>query len=466
MPTHLSVAIDKHNQQILETEYSAALIIRDRLAMIIDDLSLDDALKKEIVDKCDLTLKAMLYAENKEELILQQKRLSNLLSKLKIEADKSNDELTMTMQQFRFYQHIHTLLRKSKYNNFKDLYGKLPPGCTEVDKFKQWRIKLNELTLTNTERSFTQQKKQLLSELDLEFKDVLNNKTASSFVLIEDNIQVLNRCRQSYLEEVGDLFRIRAKMAWVFIDFAILITATVLGLAFPILGVPILALAIGSLTYATIDFTKNTLDLYSENNQQPLGNRELKERTKQKLRDKLQKKLDIDVDALLDRHLISDEAWLTEKKWLERLSYAVCIVGVVLAIVGISALLFPLGITFTAVIVGTFLSILVPTIGASIFAWQVFKQRQRLEEISNQIDQTIEQDTNDLAKSFDPPILNNIGIPAIGHVDDSLSTTAYLIKQGIMARTSNHQTDSAQVISSPINKFTDDEKIDDDDYQP
>ena len=144
MPTHLNLAIGEHNQQILETEYSAALIIRDRLEVIIDDLllqsSIDDraSLKKEIIGKCDDTIKAMLYAENKEELILQQKRLTNLLIRLKIEADKSLEhQLTMTMQQFRFYRHIHTLLRKSKHNSFEALYEKLPSRCTEAAEFEQ-----------------------------------------------------------------------------------------------------------------------------------------------------------------------------------------------------------------------------------------------------------------------------------------------------------------------------------------
>lgn len=433
--------IEIMNQSAIELEYSAVIIIHATFKSLLDELLLDaeDALKDELVQRCNASLKAMLYAESIEDFFLQKKRMNEWLTLLKKKADLLlGNKLDSSLDEYRFHQTLHDLLTHSDANSFRDMYFKLPKKHTETAEFIEWKESLDSLDQTSTEDEFDKKKCALIQELDEVFASPLNNTVARDLVIIEDNFRNLQRSRLAYLKNTNDRYKILGKFSWVSIDYGLLIFAIVVGLGFNPLGVPLLGLAIASLVYAVLDLLHNSTELYEETIDKQFGNSEIQTATKKPLIEQFQKDLGIDLSELFDKQTSNNQSWLSETKILRMLCFGASFVGGLLAASGLALLMFPtLGLPFYVFILTTILGIVVSSVGAGSIYWNIYQNQQHLRTTKEQVISDITEDTDTLEAAFENLLPAEQTTPLTHHNDQHLTSTAYLMEEEIMSTTSS-----------------------------
>lgn len=402
MAQHLTEEIYQFNQQALQQELTAALIIHDQLVAITEDIAANyhsdqtQELQKRILDIAGQSLKGMLHADSTETFIMHQHRLTRLLTTIKEKLALEGD-FDQALEDYRFFHHIHRVLRNATLKTGKDLLGDLPLWFKSHSYYKYWQEKLVQLTLQEKAADFESYKKRLIEELFIKesYQDLAN---IASLALIEKNTRLLAELRLSYLEDAKSRKKLFTDLGWMGLGVLLVAAATVLGLAFPLLIVPGFVVGAAVLGYGVIDFSKESANLYSEIYNRPLGDREISAETRVELRH-LEKQIDgFEVEQFIANQDLLAEQWSTEKKWMKGAGYAASFAGFALAFAGLAFLIPGVGVPIAAVLIVTVLAAVITAVATLLIGVKIMQERQELQKRQEEVDKQIESDDRLLAE--------------------------------------------------------------------
>jgi hypothetical protein len=396
--------LDADKQVSLELEYADALIIRDQFEVVLNTISRNPQQTQVILGQCDRLIKAILFAQTREEFNLHQNRLQTLYQQLAVKANLVlHDELEILMQNFRFYRKLRDFLKQTSFESFQQQFDLFAEQHERLDELQHWRERLENLKQACT-MDFDAEKTRLLQDL--------------------------NKAHSLTSKDTKNRYALLAYTGWISFDFSLLIAATVLVFA-PIVGpgvaVAVFTVGVVSLIYNVFDFAQTTAALYRSAPQS--HQRQLTEQSKAKVRLMLNNKCSIDPDHICNLHMATNEAWLKEQLWMKRVNFAITLVSLLLTVGSFATLMFPvLSLPIAAVIAATVISYTISLIAAGILTSNLLKER----EITKQTEAQIQTSITDDQKLMDALELNGQD-PHIGHVYDARSTNEFLIQQGITA---------------------------------
>lgn len=402
MAQDLDEDIRQFNQQALKQELTTALIIHNQLVAITEDIAANyhsdqtQELQKRILDIAGQSLKGMLHADSTEAFIIHQNRLTRLLTNIK-EKLALEGEFDQALEDYRFFHHIHRVLRNATLKTGKDILDDLPLWFKNHPYYKHWQEKLVELTEQEKAAAFESYKKGLIEELFIKesYQDLAN---LASLSLIEKNARLLAELRLSYLKEASNRKKLFTDLGWMGLGVLLVAAATVLGLAFPLLIVPGFVVGAAVLGYGVIDFSKESANLYSEIYNRQLGEREISAETLVELQ-RLEKQIDgFEVEQFIANQELLAEQWSTEKKWMKGAGYAASFAGFALAFAGLAFLIPGIGVPVAAVLIVTVLAAVITAVAALLIGVRIRRERQELQKHQEEVDKQTESDDRLLAE--------------------------------------------------------------------
>ncbi|WP_232220813.1 hypothetical protein [Legionella tunisiensis] len=189
MVQDLNEEIHQFNQQALKQELTAALIIHNQFVAITEDIGGNyhsdqtQELQKRILDIAGQSIKSLLHTDSKEVFIMHQDRLIHLLTNIKEKLALEGD-FDQALEDYRFFHHIHRVLRNATLKTSKDLLDNLPLWFKKHPYYKNWQEKLVGLAAQEKASAFEAYKKGLIEELLIKesYQDLAN---LASLALIE-----------------------------------------------------------------------------------------------------------------------------------------------------------------------------------------------------------------------------------------------------------------------------------------
>lgn len=388
--------IHRFNQEALKQELSAALIIQNQLRALTNDMvdrypsDSTKELQKNSLVSAELAIKGMLQVDTKEAFVIQQKRMDNLVARLKGKLALEGD-LDKALADYRFFHHLHQVILKSTLENTKNMDVYLPKWFMFNPDHADWEQKLNHLRSLVDKKTFEDYKKELIKEL-LQQESELNLASLSSLALIEQNSRILAETRLSYLKAANDRKKILTELAWMFAGGLLVAAAAVLGVFFPPLVIPGLVIGIAVLGYGVIDFAKENAQLVAKINNIEFGERVPSTQTLEELQAFDQKISGLETSKFLDRQNLHERHWSSEKKWLMSLSYTLSFAGLAFAFAGLAFLFPALGIPLAVIIAVSVLAVVVTTLATVIWGIKVVHEQQALQEMQQEVNKRVAED--------------------------------------------------------------------------
>lgn len=397
MVEQLEQDIKQFNQDVLLQELTSALIIEHQLQALTNDLFNKNSspqaksLQNKILLAAQESIKGMLYAESQEVFLLEQKRFNVLISNLKEKLALDGD-LQGVLSDYRFFHQLQDLLRETTAENHKDLTKSLPAWFKEHPHYVNWQEELQFLEQEKNPRIFETHRKMLLDDLATQdpYQDFANLTALS---LIEQNSRVLSDTRLSYLKSTDGRKKLLKDVAWLGLGAALIVTASVLSIAFPPLIIPGIIIGSAVIGYGTIDFANQSASLYADL-QTSLGEREVSPATKQEI-ENLQKTLNhTSKNHFLERQQHYEKEWSDEAKLIKGAGYGASFLGLSLGIMAL-VLVFPaLGVPLAAVAVVAALSLAAIALAGGILGLKVYREQKHQQQIQTQLENKITSDEN------------------------------------------------------------------------
>lgn len=389
MVENLNQAIYQFNQDILKRELTAALIIKNQLQAIADDLveryQTEQAkqLQKKILAISDESIKGMLHADSRENFLLQHRRLIHLLSNLKELAGE--EDLDKALADYRFFHSLHhNLLDAASPKNIKDMQDKLPSWFKENPHYSDWKNKLGKLSAQTDISAFEAEKTELIDELLMK-ESYQNLANQASLALVEQNIHLLRDTRLAYLKETNSRKKLLTDLAWMGAGILLVAASAILSLAFPPLIIPGLVLGVAVLGYGVIDFSKESAKLYSEIKLKKLGEREISSKTMEELRVLEKEVTGLSESQFIERQELHEQRWSNEKKWVSGAGYAASFAGLGLALAGLALIIPGVGVPIAAIIAVTVVAVAVTAFAAVLLGSKVSHEQKGLRESKQQV---------------------------------------------------------------------------------
>ncbi|ASQ46613.1 hypothetical protein [Legionella clemsonensis] len=395
MAQDLDQEIENFNQRVLRHELTSALIIEHQLRAITDDLirktsdGKTQQLQKQMLLSAQESIKGMLQASSKEEFLLQQKRLNQLIANLESKFNLDAD-LEAPLEDYRFCNYLLRFLRDVTPENIDAQYEKMPLWFKEHTCFTDWRMELDFLKGESDPRFFAAHKNAVINNL-LENESYQQLANFFSMSLIEQNNQLLADTRLSYLKSMDNRKKLLANASWMGLGTLLVTTAAVLSIAFPPLMIPGLIIGGAVLAYGAVDFIKKSADLYSDFKMRPLGERKLSPTTRDELA-QLEEKLNVGESSFVMHQQLEKKRWSNEGKLIKGLGYAASFSGFALAIAALALIIPGVGAPIAAVIAIAAISVAVTAVAASLLGAKIFREQQHQQKVQAQIETKIVAD--------------------------------------------------------------------------
>lgn len=385
------------NEDLSKQELTAALIIRNQLRAILDDsgshLKTAAARKavKQLQERIDQGLVALLHAKSREEYELQQKRFNLLLDQFK-EVMQLEGDVELALKDFRFFHHVHQTLKLATIENRGALLERFAEKFQDDPDFDLW-CRHFEALQSLPPSQFEAQKKALLDGLVAE-TTYLDLGNLAAMGLIERNAQLLADTRLSYLKETNNRKSLLKDIGWIGLGIGLVTAAAVLAIAFPVLAVP--GIVVGSIVmgYGIIDFAKESVELYSELTEEEKDGLSLDVEDELKsLENDIE---DMDVEGFLRKQPHAHHEWSTEKKWVKGLGYAASFAGFALGIVALAFVLPGVAVPAAAVIAVTAVAVGIAALAGAVLGYKVFNEQKKLKEAEQAMQHDVVKDTETL----------------------------------------------------------------------
>ncbi|MBA3536251.1 MAG: SdpI family protein [Tatlockia sp.] len=426
----LNDSIHEFNQDILGRELTAALIIKNQLRALTDDLlnnqHITEEVKVKVLASADKTIKAMLDAESKEIFIIHRRKFVQLLVNLKEKFSLQGD-LDKALKDYRAYLEIHRILQDMT----PEKQANLPRWFLDHPEYKDWQEKLNQVKKSDDFDFF---KNELMAQLIL-VQPQENLANLASLSRINQYDRILSDTRLSYLKEATNNRKILIDLVWIVGGILLGGAGAVLGFAFPALVIPGIAIGAAALGHGTIDFIKTNGSLWSKMSLAELGDREISFQTKSKIQHKFP---DFKVEEFLTYQEQRKQNWLSERNWQRGLGYAVAFAGFLFALAGLIAALPAIGIPLAGVIAITAVGFAITVIALGVWGYKVASDKEKLDAVRKEVDEGVVADTTMISDSISM------------HKEDKLSSNAkmFLESKRLLEEEQNLQSEEEQNLQS------------------
>jgi hypothetical protein len=400
----LNESIHEFNQDILARELTAALIIKNQLRALTDDLLKNEDITAELKEKihasADKTIKAMLEAESKEIFIIHRSKFVQLLVDLK-ERFSLQGDLDKALKDYRAYLEIQRLL----HDMTPEKQEPVAQWFLDHPEYKDWQDKLNQVKKSD---DFDLYKNELMAQL-IVLQPQENLANLASLSRINQYDRILSDTRLSYLKEATNSRKILIDLVWIVGGILLGGAGAVLGFAFPALVIPGIAIGAAALGHGAFDFVKTNGSFWSRISVAELGEREISFQTKSKIQLKFP---DFKEEEFLTYQDLRKQNWLTQRNWQRGIGYAVAFAGFIFALAGLIAALPAIGIPMAAVIAITAVGIAVTVIALGVWGYKVASDKEKLDAVRQEVDEQIVADKMMISDS--------LGL----HKEDKLSSSA------------------------------------------
>lgn len=400
MPNPATPSRRQLDEDLTKQELTAALIIRNQLKAILNDSSSQcksPAAKqavKQLQERIDDSLVALLHAKSRGEYQLQQKRFNLLLEQFK-EVMQLEGDMELALKDFRFFHHVHQTLKQATFATRESLVDVFAEKFQDDPDFDLWCRHFATLQTLSADQ-FEAQKKALLDGLVAE-TTYLDLGNLAAMGLIERNAKILADTRLIYLKETNDRKSLLKDIGWIGLGIGLVTAAAVLAIAFPVLAVP--GIVVGSIVmgYGIIDFAKESVELYSELTEEEKGG--LSPDAEDELKNLENDIADMDVDGFLQKQPHAHHAWSSEKKWVRGLGFSASFAGFALGIVALAFVLPGVAVPAAAVIAVTAVAVGIAALAGAVLGYKVASEQKKLKEA----EQTLQQDI-----LHDAQVLDNV----------------------------------------------------------
>ncbi|KTD50145.1 hypothetical protein Lqui_1470 [Legionella quinlivanii] len=416
--------MSKLQEQQLQTELSAAAVIKEQLTAVTDDFMRkyeDEGARqfaKAAHSSTDNALEGMLKARTADDFLLHEKRLSALLKTLKKKSDLP-DNLDDSLTNYRFYRYLMSLLGALHTHNSDTILARQPQWFCEHPSHDEWEQRLNQLKHLKNENELEITKGKLFEEV-LKKDAGMDLANLASLAVIERQVRAFSKQRLSELKPNKRWKHFLQDAAWMGLGLGLVITSSVLGLAFPFLAIPGIVLGAAVVGYSVIDFIKQSKEVYSQlypEDKSALVTQEFIENLEKEYGESLP---DVDFKALVKQQLADDKKWSLEKTLVIGLGYGSSATGLALAVAGM-AFLFPgLGVPLAVIIAVTVTALAVISFSSVLLGFKTYRENAEYNARQSEMKQSIIED-NQLISAI-----------SLSPVDKSEpSSTAKLFQKGI-----------------------------------
>ncbi|WP_133138973.1 hypothetical protein [Legionella genomosp. 1] len=416
--------MSKSQEQHLQEELSAAAVIKEQLTAITDDFmrKYEDEGARQFAkvahSSTDNALEGMLKARTADDFLLHEKRLSALLKSLKKKSDLP-DNLDDSLANYRFYRYLMSLLGAVHTHNSERILARQPQWFCDHPAHEEWQQRLTQLSHLKNENELEITKGKLFEEV-LKKDAGMDLANLASLAVIERQVRAFSKQRLSELKPNKRWKHFLQDAAWMGLGLGLVITSSVLGLAFPFLAIPGIVLGAAVVGYSVIDFIKQSKEVYSElypEDKSALVTQEFIENLEKEYGESLP---DVAFGALVKQQLADDKKWSLEKTLVIGLGYGSSATGLALAVAGM-AFLFPgLGVPLAMIIAVTVAALAVISFSSVLLGFKAYRENAEYNARQSEMKQSIIEDNQ---------LISEVSLSPVGKSEPS--STAKLFQKGI-----------------------------------